>query len=448
MTTKKRRRVSIFLFFTFALLLNATMAQAQDGEDMRRASVSELLGLRPIGPKPDNLDEPKKLATVHATSSPDSCERVRKRLDILRNKGVERVTCIAANPTGSTRSQAAPAAASQVWCESGERNQWWATRRGICVVHDYVMQIIDPKTGKETGRATYLIKQELNFRDTLTSPTKVQEFTSVTLVNQVNEATNNSMNWDSGCVGCSISHSEPWSGYATFSKGQTRERRWDWDVPIEAGGVEQVDWGWELKTRAGGVEIAEPYEWGGGIAQARCDNQVAGNFGCITPLIDPTLPIDYATRQAGATLVAVGSQVNNHWWGWEEKKKPLTRLSDEDLAEANRDIICPDDFETDPAVPGGSCDEYPFARTYQSRDNGTIYNGDHCQQLTSGQLPNGDWDLFTIDGNWDPNAPCLRATTPLDHNRLVGGDLGRFTQEARLLDRDKYYVLVYDSRLS
>ncbi|MFF0018825.1 hypothetical protein [Streptomyces sp. NPDC005374] len=310
------------------------------------------------------------------------------------------------------------------------------------------MQIINPSTGQETGRATYVIKQEVNFKDSTASPTQVEEFTSVTLVGQSGEATNNTMDWNSACVGCSVLHQEPWSGYASFYNGQTRERRWNREVSIPAGGKKDLDWNWSLRTRAGGVELQEPYQWGSGQVLGRCDNQVAGNFGCIAPRISPTLPIDYATRQAGATLVAVGSQVNNHWWGWEEKNKPLTRLADDADAEANRDIICPDTFVPDPVVVDGSCDEYPFARTYQSRDNGTVFSGDRCQQLTSRQLSNGDWDLFTVDGDWDPNAPCLRATTPLAQNSAVGGDLGRFTQDVRLLDQDKYFVLVYDSRLS
>lgn len=287
------------------------------------------------------MNEPQKVGSVHGSDSPESCAQVRQHLDASQTAGSEHVTCVAASPSNDVSRQTAVADASPVWCESGQSNVIWATRRGYCIIHDFYMQIINPSTGQETGRATYVIKQEVNLKDSTTSPTQVEEFTSVTLVGQSGDATNNTMDWNSACVGCSVLHQEPWSGYASFYNGQTRERRWNREVSIPTGGKTDLDWNWSLRTRAGGVELEEPYQWGSGQVLGRCDNQVAGNFGCIAPRISPTLPIDYATRQAGATLVAVGSQVNNHWWGWEEKNKPLTRLEDDADAEANRDIICP-----------------------------------------------------------------------------------------------------------
>ncbi|MET8680802.1 hypothetical protein ABZW18_25280 [Streptomyces sp. NPDC004647] len=74
-------------------------------------------------------------------------------------------------------------------------------------------------------------------------------------------------------------------------------------------------------------------------------------------------------------------------------------------------------------------------------------DGSQCEQHTSLQndTPPYDWVVMPTLGD-KPDAPCLRATTPASQNSAVGGDLGRFTQGQRLLDRDKYWVTVYDSR--
>jgi hypothetical protein len=409
------------------------------------------LGLAPIGPFPDDVNEPQRLgeSELFDETSPEHCSQVMASLDSLARSGVGRVSCFSTEPIAGdedAEEEASAAALPETSCSGMEKNVYWQSRRWLCIEHQYFHYVINPQTGGQVGRASFLIQQELTLRDVQSTPLTVGEFVAVSLRDQRGEATNMSMTFDSGCSGCSTASGSPWEGRASFSEGQTRQDQWNWTIPINAGGLERPNWGWQLRSYSGSLPTTEPYEWGGGIAIVRCDNQVGGDYGCVMPTYRPTLTLDYAVEQAGGMLVAVGYQLNNHWWGSQEKNKPLTRQANDGAANDNRDIICPDDFEPDLNVTNPSCDEYPFARTWESRDNSTIYNGDHCQQLTSRQYPNGDWDLFPV-GTWDANAPCLRATTPLGQNQSVGGELGRFTTRNRLLDRDPYYTLLYDSRV-
>jgi hypothetical protein len=424
-------------------------AQADQLSDELGPSVSEILGLEPLGPEAAETDILQSLgsAEIFDGTSPEHCDQVMSRFDSLARGGMERVSCFSSTTEDEVDESFSSAAIPEVTCTGREPDRWWVSRRTVCMRHSWYHRIFNPYTAEEMGRATFYIQQEIQFRNTQTSPAKAQEFVSVTLEDRWGEATNPAVDWDSGCVGCDPSTEElqPWLGYALFTaEGQTVQKRWDRDIPVALGSIERPIWNWKVKFRAGGFTTsmgADSVPIG-----IRCDNQVGENFGCAVSVFNPTLQLDYADRQAGALFVSIGSRLNNHWWGWEEKSRPLTRLADEEDAEANRTLICPATFVPDPSVLDASCDEFPFAATYQSRGNGEIYNGDRCQQLTSEQQPNGDWDLFPI-GTWDANAPCLRATTPLDQNRNVGGDLGRFAVSSRLLDGDSYYVNVYDSRL-
>jgi hypothetical protein len=127
-------------------------------------------------------------------------------------------------------------------------------------------------------------------------------------------------------------------------------------------------------------------------------------------------------------------------WGYAQ---PLRRLADDGLANTNRSIVCAG-FVPDPTVPGGdSCDEYAFAKTYQS---GAMLGqtGAQCAEIKPYiDDVTGTWYIQLVN-NVTFTERCVRGHVTLADNTDVGGDLGRFTQQQRLLDFDPYWVNVVD----
>ncbi|MFG2987425.1 hypothetical protein ACGFYQ_40485 [Streptomyces sp. NPDC048258] len=89
-------------------------------------------------------------------------------------------------------------------------------------------------------------------------------------------------------------------------------------------------------------------------------------------------------------------------------------------------------------VPNDSCDEYPFARSWQGGND-----GEQCIDITPRQI-GGVWDVagVTVDRGTPPNAPCIRAHVDNKDNTAAGGELGRAVQADRILDSEWYQVII------
>ncbi|MFD9636712.1 NucA/NucB deoxyribonuclease domain-containing protein [Streptomyces violascens] len=88
-----------------------------------------------------------------------------------------------------------------------------------------------------------------------------------------------------------------------------------------------------------------------------------------------------------------------------------------------------------------SCDEYPFARSWQGGNP-----GDQCVDITPRPV-GGVWDVsgVTVDrgtGVSPYNAPCIRAHVDNKDNTAAGGELGRAVQSDRILDSEWYEVII------
>jgi hypothetical protein len=98
-------------------------------------------------------------------------------------------------------------------------------------------------------------------------------------------------------------------------------------------------------------------------------------------------------------------------------------------------------FDPHPDTPDTTCDEYPFAASRESGGQISGLTGDQCAQFYA-FTDNGHWVLRDDDRvgpvTWDE--PCGRGNIPGEQNEGAGGDLGRFTQDDRLLDGDPYWV--------
>ena len=109
-----------------------------------------------------------------------------------------------------------------------------------------------------------------------------------------------------------------------------------------------------------------------------------------------------------------------------------------------------------------SCDEYPFASTYESgaMEEGAdgnpkpfVTTGADCAQVTANYTPviNPDpnnppvepqeWNGVTVN-SWTSPLPCIRGHVPKKLNSYVGGKFRGLIGAARLIDKDAFWVEV------
>lgn len=207
----------------------------------------------------------------------------------------------------------------------------------------------------------------------------------------------------------------------------------------------------------------------GGL-DGRCDNGVAvsNSKGCVDEKFTPTMYISYSEGGASVDMINYYEENVSPWYGnqYSPAPTPLHRLTDPILTGPkgnNREIIC-GSMTLDPTITaalapyndGDSCDEYPFASTYESgaMEDGAdgnpkpyVTDGADCVQVTAdhtnttNQFEPTDWVSVTVNSTTATN-PCIRGHIPGKLNSYVGGVYRGLIGTARLLDKDAFWVEV------
>lgn len=187
----------------------------------------------------------------------------------------------------------------------------------------------------------------------------------------------------------------------------------------------------------------------------RCDNEAKGvsQAGCVFPDYTPTYVVNTAENPSAAAFYWILMQKLPSHPGSRDHNEPLNYLASSDRQDANRKVVCPksgpDKWVGNPAtkLPGttSSCDEYPFAATYQSggMPPQQVANGKDCTQLYA--MPGTDgWTLLEDDtydrvNTW--TEICGRASIPGDENSGAANRIGLFfVPQNRMLDQDKFWL--------
>lgn len=139
----------------------------------------------------------------------------------------------------------------------------------------------------------------------------------------------------------------------------------------------------------------------------RCDDMVRGRGpGCVFPRFVPTLKTMVNLPHIRANIKRI-QQAGPHHYG-RIGNSPLTRTTSTAIERANRRVAC----GGRPGRPAGhSCDEYPFAKTYQG----------------ASRTRQPDW-------GW--------AWVPAREQNAQGGYISSFYASQRVLDKDKFWVAV------
>lgn len=142
----------------------------------------------------------------------------------------------------------------------------------------------------------------------------------------------------------------------------------------------------------------------------RCDDIIRGSgigAGCVFPRYAPVLTT-MANLPHIRTNIKRIQQAGPHHYG-KRGNSPLTRATSTAVERANRRVACPRNRPGRPA--GHSCDEYPFAKTFQG----------------ASRTRKPDW-------GW--------AWVPAREQHAQGGYLSSFYAAQRVMNKDKFWVAV------
>jgi hypothetical protein len=223
---------------------------------------------------------------------------------------------------------------------------------------------------------------------------------------------------------------------------------------VASGAVNQTDTFYTLDFAAPNFVPLQPPQWNTPLIY-RCDNIIKNQrAGCVFPAYTSTLKYSRTTSGASAAMIQWAQQHLSGHWGRQGTGQPLTRLADTTKASTNRTTICKKAWVSKGTKIGGdfgdtdSCDEFPFAATYQSGALHGVKSGKQCAQVTAvetgkkGQTEAQRWNSVKPLGTVTGKEACIRGHIPNKLNGVTGGAYGNFINQQRLLDRDSFWVTV------
>jgi hypothetical protein len=160
-----------------------------------------------------------------------------------------------------------------------------------------------------------------------------------------------------------------------------------------------------------------------GPAPARCDNTISNQSpGCVFENVTPVHHISSFSFPSHARHVALATGYG--------VPRTLTRITDPFLQDQNGNMACPASI---PKPTGYQCDEYPFRSTREGAFTGNQPYGrtfDGCQITAVPIRQPGDSGGYSI---------CM---IPAGENGDAGADLGIFYHSDRVLDGERFTVVV------
>jgi hypothetical protein len=293
--------------------------------------------------------------------------------------------------------------------------------------------VVDGVPTTPVGGISFLVTQQV---DLAANSTSWSEEDTLTIENGsrwgIMEGPLSILSWTAECSSaCTATDPEPFPPGSLLTEGESLTGGRTFEDPQQKGSSDTTTISYELSMEALAVPTVNgPSNVGYSFPDVRCDNSVGSNAGCVFPSFTPTFNVNAATFPLAAEGVRWAQNNLATHPGTEGAGEPLHRQATVSKQRANRRKVCNTGWVTDPAVTDDSCDEYPFAAT---QEGGSMV-GTSCAEI----VPNDDGTVTVAQAAGA--STCSRAHVPLSQNTDVGGDLGRFVQDQRVLDGDPYWV--------
>ena len=360
-------------------------------------------------------------------------------------KGITTVGCLerATVPVSGQvpKISASAAGGNTVWCQSDPTNEWWVTRTTGCVYNEQVNYTqYNTQTGAESGSATIM------FSDSIVLNTSSSQFTETNYVTMVNEDNVPELlvTYSGGCNSLCVVLDPTAEDNAVLTLGSTVSGNTTYSDAPFAQSLDVTDLAATLSITPPGGNLVSPATIND-PASIRCDNglAVSTTTGCIYPQVTPT--VGFSLSSTGSTAVIDGWAMINEQahWGYYGNGQPLTRITNSATGDSNRAAICGNFVSL---YTNDSCEEFPFASTYQSYGYGKKCSkdgtcpGDSCAQVRAVNT-NGQWSINYL-GTVTLAEPCVRGHADITSQNRQGGTLSSFYQQNRVMDADPYWVSI------
>ncbi len=381
-----------------------------------------------------------------APAASGNCASVRAHLSEYAARGAQRVACVTAGGAPARSAAVRPQAGYPVWCDSLTANTWWITRTAACAESTITYTLINTNTGAVIGTAEFSTAQDI---EAAANNLHFTESDYLTLTSETGEAIGLSVTWATACSSpCTPAASEPWAPATPIALDETLHGSVALADTVAAGTLNYPTESYDVTVTQPGATVSGSATWG--APSLRCDNGVAvsNSSGCVEPDFTPVFPVSEATYGSSAVMILwAQTQLSGHW-GLQGSGQPLHRLANSSEQAANRRVICNSSFVSgSTGVANDSCDEFPFAATYESGALNSVTSGAQCAQVTAVRTATtgsvaAQWANIGIIGTPTGSEKCVRGHIPLSLNSDTGGALGRFTVAQRLIYNDPYWVEV------
>ncbi|MFF3257734.1 hypothetical protein ACFYWO_00990 [Streptomyces sp. NPDC002932] len=382
--------------------------------------------------------------TEKAHSIAESCSPTAPGSTERRVGAVSACTATAITSTQTAKTTAAAARADTQedagLCSITDPGKWHFERLSACLREMTVNFTLRDEKQQVLGSAVFYVSSNttLNPRSGLWN-----EDLTVEATHFQKAVTSVSMTFEVGCTAnCKATQKNPWVGIKTLTDGQVAVGRVAYsDVPA-VGLADATTINYHLNIATSGTPLTQPDVSWSNPRSIRCDSALteSGNTstGCALPSITPELSLPLQTYGAAAATYEWAQYHLPDKWGL-YSGKPLTRALD---GPVRRRKTCEDQssvpFVRKPSdqVPNDSCDEFPFASTWQGGTDGGL-----CAEIVM-LLEDGEWQAYEAD----PARPvtmkehCVRGHVPLDVNQLAGTAYSNLIQGQRLIDKDPFHV--------
>ncbi|MFD7177826.1 hypothetical protein [Streptomyces sp. NPDC059929] len=355
-------------------------------------------------------------------------------------------------PKGLAAQPRAAAASGTPFCSTNSADRFFTRTKGCMQSLVDVQQIVN---GTLFASWTYLYQHEIDLNVDSEKFTQTISLTPYkTDPKMVAVSVDIAPSCSPNCTTGAITWSAPnlWATAAdSHTATATVEQTW-----TGTSGNDRMKLDWTLSGKIEGKQTTTASYTSNEMA-VRCDREAKGTRnapGCVFPEYTPTYVVNSEQNPAAAAFYWTLMQKLPSHPGSRDHNAPLNYLADKTRQSANRKVICPKDgpdkWVGNPASnpPGttSSCDEYPFAATYQSggMPPQAVDNGKQCTQLFASPLAGGGWTLledtnYSRVNTWDEI--CGRASIPGDENSGAANRIGLFfVPKNRMLDKDKFFV--------
>ncbi|WP_417801431.1 hypothetical protein [Streptomyces atrovirens] len=335
------------------------------------------------------------------------------------------------------------------------------TRTQACIVEEVYVNRVNPV--KSAG-FTYRHEIDTDPRtDTITQTLTIG-------LKSLSGATTASLDVDFHCRGYCQMETPSQSGSTTFRLGDLHKavitQKTKWTKGVDSSVITPH---WSFAGKLDGVKVADVTAEKSDL-DVRCDVDVMTTPGCVFSHYRPTYTMNHKKYPAAAAHAwLVQNKLPGHYGL--RGHEPLTFLADDvlvpvpsdskkSLVDHNRDTICPTAWKRSPLatmspelgandVP--SCDEFPFAASWQSAAIPSSWGGKNASSVTSGEGCVNTIAQKGTDGLWrlipDPRShvptwtePCGRSSMSNNQNTQSMSSFPSWRKNNRVLEGDDYWL--------